>query len=60
MHPARRTVPCLALVLWAAGVLAGCGDGSTVSWCFGSPGVAAGYNTTDCPPTKPESSASAS
>ncbi|QTD46666.1 hypothetical protein [Ottowia testudinis] len=38
--------------LLAALLLAGCGGGSEVSWCFsdGSGAVSAGYNTTQCPP----------
>ena len=42
--------PLPLCTLLAALLLAGCGGGSDVSWCFGTGSVSAGYNSTHCPP----------
>jgi hypothetical protein len=38
------------LVVLATLLLAGCGGGSDVSWCFSGGAVSAGFNTAQCPP----------
>ena len=44
------TAARLAVALSAMLLLAGCGGGTEVSWCFGSGSVSAGHNSTQCPP----------